>query len=87
MREGSLPPEAIYHLRDNITDFAVGNKVEQQADTDPDSGPYFDKKLPPGTRLTNVVFLGKCRADVDGWISPKTLPVPRICRLTSTRNL
>jgi len=42
-------------------------KVGTEVGTDTDVGPFFNRKLAAGTKLTNVVWKGSCKADVQGW--------------------
>lgn len=78
--EGTLPATGTYYLRAFDAALAVGNKKEEQGFVDVAQGAFFDKKLPAGTRLANVVRVGKCKADLenptgpDGVSSMKGLP-------------
>lgn len=65
--EGLAPKQGTYYLLAHVT-LMPGSVREIEEDfIDPTRGPYFDRRLPAGTRLANVVWMGTCRADVQGW--------------------
>lgn len=65
--EGTAPKAGTYFLLAHLT-LMPGSVREIEEDlSDPTRGPFFDRKLPTGTKLANVVWMGTCKADVQGW--------------------
>jgi hypothetical protein len=75
--EGAKPPQGTYFLRKHLSTFTTTGKPLEEKSVDTESGPFFDRKLAAGTELVGVVWLGHCKADVEGWTSTESRAVQK----------